>query len=702
MNGKRATALIILTLFISTITWSQGSYTFQPQIDARMTELLHQDGMVFKDLNKNGKLDIYEDWRKPVSTRVNDLVSQMTPEEKAGMLLINTMNADTKGRLPEIANRYIFQENMTRFIFRNNVAERTANNRSERRGGGFRRTEPISPYEAAQFMNSVQELAESTRLGIPVLFKSNGRNHYTHSAQLGIDVSAGSFSAFPKEAGLAAAALGEGNMDVIKTFSKIMAMEWSSIGLRGMYGYMADLCTEPRWNRFSGCFTEDADLNSEIMATLVTYLQRKDVWHNNVYLTMKHFPGGGPQLDGFDAHYRYGKDQVYPANMFDYHWKPFKAAIDAGLSAIMPYYGVPVGGPYKPNDVGMSYSKGIVTDLLRVKLGFKGVVNSDTGIMQNMPWGVEDKSIDERVVMSVNAGVDVLSGFDNNAQVLGMIGNGITEERIDESCKRMLTVQFELGLFENPYVDPVRASTVVGRTTHTQAAFEAQKKSIVLLQNKDILPLPAPTKENPITILTMGMNADILSKYSNAQDEGGFGFGRRGRDETPTYTVVDGNDSTLNISTVDADYAIIRVTARYSGGTVWFVPWDQQNPGNGYGMLSLSSMDETDWELSPSLTDIQTAMKQVGAKNTIISIYFSQPFVLDEQCGIRNAGAILATFGVRDDALLQVLTGAFNPQGKMPFALAKSQAAIEAQDEDAPGYPEKDTLFPFGFGLSYK
>ena len=397
----------------------------------------------------------------------------MILEEKAGMLLINTLNAESGGRLSDRAVQFVETERMTRFIFRNTVTATPGSDTGSRRRGA-----EITPYEAAQFMNAMQELAESSRLGIPALFKSNARNHYEHDARAGISVSAGSFSEWPKEAGLAATR----DMALIAEFAQIMAREWTSIGLRAMYGYMADLATEPRWYRVHETFTEDADLAANIMTVLVKNLQGEQLNSKSVALTMKHFPGGGPQEGGGDPHYDFGKNQVYPAKNFDYHVRPFKAAIDAGVSSIMPYYGVPIGQQYLPNDVGMAFSKGILTELLRNDLGFKGYVNSDTGIIGDRAWGLEDKSIDEQIVIAVEAGTDVLSGFNNNKQILNLVTGGqLSEERVDLSVHRLLREQFQLGLFENPYVDPNRAGYLVGNRAFQKKAEMAQRKSIVLL-----------------------------------------------------------------------------------------------------------------------------------------------------------------------------------------------------------------------------
>ena len=672
---------IILLLFFASKVFAQKSSPHQPLIENRAVNLLNEKKFLFKDLNKNQKLDVYEDWRQPLDKRVANLVSQMTLEEKVGMLLINTLNAGEKGKLTEGAVDYIENQKMTRFIFRNTIKTNPVNSGA---GNGFAGVQ-ISPYEAAQFMNAVQELSERTRLGIPSLFKSNSRNHIEFDARAGINVESGSFSSWPKESGLAATR----DMDLIADFAKIMAEEWRAIGLRGMYGYMADLSTEPRWYRVHETFTEDSELATDIIKVLIKNLQGEKLNSKSIALTIKHFPGGGPQEGGGDPHYTFGKNQVYPAGKFDYHLAPFKAAIEAGASSIMAYYGIPVGQPYLPNNVGMAFSKGILTDLLRTLLKFRGYVNSDTGIIGERAWGLEDKSLDEQILIAIEAGTDILSGFSNNKQILNLVEAGkLPESRVNLSVTRLLKEQFELGLFENPYVDPNRAAYLVGNPSFQQKADLAKRKSIVLLQNKTKLPLAQPKGQDTLKIFTMGMNTDLFKER-----------------EWSNYKVTSGEynkakKETLPAISKETDIAIIRVQVTNNAGS------DRRFGGadsTELDFLSFSEMAKAkSWKISPSLEDIQTVMETVGADKTILSIDFRQPYVLDEASGILNAAGILATFGVSDAAVMDIIMGKFNPTGKLPYALAKTSAAVVKQAPDAPGYPEEDTLFPFGFGLNYK
>jgi beta-glucosidase len=500
-----------------------------------------------------------------------------------------------------------------------------------------------------------------------------------------------------------------------------------------MYGYMADLITEPRWYRVHECFTEDADLAAAIMKVLVENLQGGPVNRRTpVALTIKHFPGGGPQELGLDPHFTFGKHQVYPAGRFGDHLKPFIAAINAGASSVMPYYGVPVnlthdGVAYER--LGMAFSKQIVTDLLRGRLGFKGYVNSDTGIITSRAWGLEQKTVAERIAAAVNGGTDVLSGFHDKQAVLDILKSGLlSEARADEAARRLLAEQFRLGLFENPYVDASKAGAIVGNDEFRAKALDAQRRSIVLLQNADLgtastLPLPRPAAARPVTLYTMGLNTAVVG----AAEYGG-------------YSVVAGDYDAARgqrrPSAAGADYAVVRievsnpraVTSAYrSNDAATGANPAHLNPATGrpFGADDTTGLDNglmfggalpwevsdlsftamaasSSWAISPALADIQAVMKEVGPGRTVLCIYFRQPYVLDDESGLRHAGAILAGFGVSDGALMDVITGTFHPQGKLPFALARTQKAIVDNAPDAPGYPAEDTLFPFGHGLSYE
>lgn len=742
----------------------EGNHGRPPTLESRVKDVVTVNGREFKDLNDNGRLDTYEDWRKPVEERVADLVSQMTLEEKSGLMLIDTVNAACdpvtrkRGTVPASAVDYVNNQQMHRFIFRNVV---TSPDKAVCGGtdGGFGASTSVTPSEAATFMNSMQELSEKTRLGIPVLYKSNARNHIDPDARAGINEAAGAFTAFPKEAGVAAAALGEearrtgqdptvGDMSVVEDFAGVMGDEWSSIGLRGMYGYMADLSTEPRWYRTHETFTEDADLGANIMGSLVETLQGpigKDgtslSQQSDVALTMKHFPGGGPQELGLDPHYAFGKAQVYPGGAFGEHLKPFTSAIAAGVSAIMPYYGVPVGVTHNGktyDETGMAFSDQIVNELLRDELGFKGYVNSDTGIINDRAWGLEEKTVPERVAAALNGGTETLSGFHDVKTITDLVTAGLlSEARVTEAAGRLLDPMFRMGLFEDPYVDEAVATDTVGSAANRAVGLDVQRKSAVLLQNDEradgskALPLKAGSKVyilgdfNEATVRSYGYDvvngnktvngvrpsaagADhvIISMSAKNKNTGSYRSDDPATGLDPDHvnpSVVEGikgldGQSTYGTADACVSYGATACTdngLRFGGS----FPWES-------GILDFSGMEDSQsWQVVPSLNTIQQVMNEVGdPKKVVLQVYFRQPFVMDEASGLRDAGAIVAGFGISDTALLDVLSGTFAPQGKLPFALAGTRKAIQEQKTDLPGYDETSdgALYPFGHGLTYE
>jgi beta-glucosidase len=347
--------------------------------------------------------------------------------------------------------------------------------------------------------------------------------------------------------------------------------------------------------------------------------------------------------------------------MFDYHVKPFKAAIAAGTSAIMPYYSAPKGKEFE--EVGFSFNKAMIGDLLQGKLGFHGIINSDTGPIEMMPWGVENLSIPERYQKALNAGVDIFSGAADPTTLIEVVKNGLVkEERINQSVAKLLTEKFELGLFENPYVDVEAATKIVGNKEAVAAAELALRKSIVLLRNDDKrLPLAKKTKVYFETYFQQGRNTGEAIKVSK-----------------PSYPGLE------FVSTKEeADVVLL-----------WLVPTS--------GGLFSSQGAKIDLNLSANRIDVNHVNEILNAKPTIVAINYTNPWVIEE-IDKGAAKSIIATFGTTQDALLDIVTGAFKPTGKMPFTTPVSQAAVEANKSDVPGYMEGPNygLFAFGHGLTY-
>jgi beta-glucosidase len=645
----------------------------QPVLGSRSVKTLTNGGLSFKDLNKNGKLDRYEDWRLPVDTRIQDLISQMTIDEKVGYMLISTsrlagdnsfQQGASKAEITSGFNEEDLIQEMNMFTrkplpYPMTMAGGTTKAVTKSQLRHFILRANTSARIMADWSNNLQALCESERLGIPAIVASNPRNHITVDASIGLSVGTTVFSKWPGELGLAAMR----DLKLTYEFADIARQEWAAVGLRKGYQYMADLATEPRWQRIEGTFGEDADLAADMIREMVLGFQGSKLGNQSVALTTKHFPGGGPQVDGHDPHFVWGQDQHYPGKQFDYHLKPFKAAIDAGTSAIMPYYAKPIGTQYE--EVAFAYNKAIIKDLLRGKMGFRGIVNSDTGPIEMMPWGVEKLSILERYQKAIDCGVDLFSGTADPTLLLEVVKKGlVTEARINESVTRLLREKFELGLFENPYVDAAIAEKTVGNTNFQKRADLAMRKSIVLLRNQaNVLPLAPKTK------------VYMESYYDN------------GRSKSPV-TVLKPATNTWNLTFVDtkeeADVVVL-----------WLTPT--------MGSLFSSTSDPIELQLSKNKIDVAKVNAISSSKPTVVVINYTSPWVIDE---IDNASlkTVLATFGTTTEAVLDVLSGTYNPTGKMPFTTPVSRQAVLDNQSDVPGHkkPNGYALFRFGDGLSYK
>jgi beta-glucosidase len=645
----------------------------QPELGSRALELLEVDGFQFKDLNKNDVLDNYEDWRLTTDERVADLLSQMTLEEKVGFMLISTINMAGSSMRPvpgaprQKITSYLSEEETVmdqNFFTRKPLPipvlfiSGTTKGVNERHLRHFIIRANTDAKTMAEWSNKLQALTESTRLGIPAILASNPRNHITNDYAIGIGLGKTVFSKWPGTLGLAAMR----DLELTREFAESAAKEWVAVGIRKGYQYMADLATEPRWARTEGTFGEHGELAANMVREITLGFQGEKLGNHSVALTTKHFPGGGPQVDGQDPHFDWGKDQHYPGGMFEYHLKPFIAAIDAGTSAIMPYYAKPINTEHE--EVAFAYNRGILNDLLRGKLGFKGIINSDTGPIFMMPWGVEDLSVYERYQKALEAGIDLFSGIADPEPLLETINKGlVTEARIDESVARLLTEKFELGIFENPYVDEKAADSIAGNEKIQERANLAFRKSIVLLRNESsLLPLKPGTKV-------------YFENYMVA----------RGSDNPHNVIIPEkpGWDVEFVNSAEEADVVIL-----------WLNP---KSPG-----LFGSRGAEINIELSNNNIDVEYVNQLKAKKPSVIAINFSNPWVIKE-IDTGDANTILATFGTTFDALLDVVSGKFNPTGRMPFSIPASHELVENNQSDVPGYQKSEdyALFKFDDGLSY-
>lgn len=610
----------------------------QPTLGARSVPILNVNGLRFRDLDRDGKLSAFEDWRLPADRRAADLVARMTLEEKAAAMLHPVLSSDDQ----------ITRKHITSFLLRYSAA----------------------PTALAEKTNRAQELAERERLAIPLTISSDPRNEFRGS--YGTSVSSAGFSQWPDPTGFGAI----GDPAEVRRFGAIAAQEYRAVGITMALSPQADLATEPRWPRVSGTFGEDPVAVGKLAAAYVEGFQggREGVTPTGVATVVKHFAGYGAAANqGFDSHNPYGRYAAFPGGMLDTHIAAFRPAFAAHVSGVMPTYSILEAPGFRP--VAGAYNQRLLQEILRKREGYRGLVLSDWGVTQDCsgaclegrkpgeipklltrgkPWGVEQLSEGERIVATVKAGVDQIGDEDDSAPIIQAVRAGrLPMARIDRAVRRVMELKYRLGLFENPYVDPQRASSVVGQPAFLAASLQAQQRSLVLLENRGgLLPLKAAGKK----VYLRGVDSAVAARAG--------------------FTVVD--------SPAAADFAIIRTVT----------PWQRLHPG--YIMGSLQHEGDLDFKAdNPDLQAIEQASRRVP---TIVTVHLDRPAILTNVRPL--SAALIGNFGVSDEALLNVITGRARPEGRLPFELPSSMAAVAAQKPDVP-HDSPSPLYPIGYGLTY-
>ena len=587
-------------------------------------------------------MDVYEDKTQPIEKRVADILQQMTIEEKAGMMFINGARVNEDGSIEDkpAKGMFAFAPNGLKLM-------------DEKKMNHFNLWQVPSAAMLVKWYNAMQKYAEEkTRLGIPITIASDPRNHFSGNI---FAMAATDFSQWCEPLGFAAI----GDEKLMWQFADRIRQEYIATGIREALHPMADLATEPRWPRISGTFGEDAQLSAKLIKAYVLGLQGNELSAMSVAAMTKHFSGGGPQKEGLDPHFDFQKGQVYPGKNFNYHLIPFEAAFAAHTAAIMPYYGVPTG--QTSEDVGFSYNKDIITGLLRNKYHYDGVVCTDWGLVTdaNMgsfvwparAWGVQKLSKEERVAKIINAGVDQFGGENCPEVIVQLVKEEkISEKRIDESVKRLLRQKFQLGLFDDPYVDVIQSEKIFSDTKGKEEGEASQRRAITLLKNDN---KQLPLKAGSLKIYVENVDKKVAAQYA---------------------TVVD--------KPQDADLAIVRLNT----------PWYPVETNNFMARM----FHHGDLDFKGTKKD--SILQLLNTVPTIVDIYLDRPAVIPEIKA--KAKGLLADFGASDAALLDVIFGKAKPGGHLPFELPSSMEAVKNQKEDVP-YDSKDPLYKFGSGLSY-
>ena len=698
-----------------------------PTITTVKRPVFQEEGLYFKDIDGTGKLSPVNDWRLSPEERAAAYVKAMTVDEKIAQLFISDWRMGPKYPSPRLAG-HVAVPDESGILDEAEVHQKTIFGEQHLPGTStllkewFARhtivRENAKPDDMADYLNQLHAVAEECERFVPVSVASNSRNE-NGEIVFGMNDAGGVFPTWPGTLGIAAAVKGSG-IEVADQWAEATRRSWEACNLRKGYMYMADCMTDPRWQRSYGTFGEDPQLICDIMEHIIPRIQGSDegVTDTGVAVTTKHFPGGGARENGFDPHYAAGQWNVYatPGSLQKYHIPGFTVAVNKNTSSIMPYYSKPAaaksgpqqdcqGNALRLDPYGFAYNRVFIHDILRGQMGFKGYINSDTGIVHNMKWGVEMLDEPERIGFAVNnAGVDVISGLFDNAfgrtaydratngyYDTHTLPEGITpdmvtlnDEVLDRAVSRTLTEMFRLGMFENTYRDPKNALKVCADADDWANANRAHRQSVVLLKNDGTLPLQAAGRK---------VYAEAFHKNP-----------RQGEAATQALREMLG-EVTLAEDYREADIAIFFVnpsSGDYFTATAGYLELDicegKEVPNVDY---LCRPMAET--HLETTLTGIHRLARiaeDVHARGgkVIANINFPLAWLVGNV--ERQADCLLAGFETYPAATLDVIFGRFAPTGKLPFTLPKGDEVLAVDENgvcispnDVPGY-DKDQYMP--------
>lgn len=705
--------------------------------------ILSVDGYAFKDFLRTGELAPYEDWRLPSEQRAKDLAARLSIEDIAGLMLYSAHQLiPARGPLAAAfggtyggksyeesgAKPWDLTDQQKQFIVNDKVRHVLV-------------MKLESTEAAVRWNNNLQALAESTGFGIPANNSSDPRHGAGSTAEY-MGVTGENISKWANGIGLSASF----DPDSVREFGEIGSAEYRALGITTALSPQIDLATEPRWMRFADTFGEHTQMTIDMTQAYCDGFQTtegtKDGWGKDSVNTMvKHFPGGGMGEAGRDAHYAYGKYAVYPGGNFAEHLKPFTQGAfrlpgkTGQASAVMPYYTISYGADTKNGEnVGNSFSRYLIGDLLREQLGYDGVVCTDWGITHDMGkneedfagkcWGVEHLTEAQRHFKALEAGVDQFGGNNDAAPVLEayrmyceQYGEQAAQARFRQSAYRLLLNIFRTGLFENPYLDLQTSLATVGCPEFAAKGYRSQLRSITLLKNKaHTLPLRKGLRLYvPDRFIRSYLNFMSLPNPEQTIVPAGK------RQLAEQFTLVDTPEQ--------ADAAVCFVESPISVG---YDPQDRAGGGNGYVPItlqyrpykavsarahSLAGGDPLEESADrryqgkqntaaneADLDNVIETKKRMGDKPVIAVVTLKNPMVMAEL--EPYADALVVEYGVSPQAVADVLTGAFTPEGLLPIQLPADMDTVERQQEDVAFdmtcYRDSEGhTYDFGFGMNF-
>lgn len=643
-------AAAMMAALLSGAVFAEGETYEQPELNPHSKSIIEVDGYQFIDLNGNGTLDVYEDWRQDAETRAADLVSQMTAREKIAQMQHPTYLPRADGKIAPYLQEYCTDYGIGMLLIR----------------------ELNSVEAAATTMNTIQEYAEASRLGVPVLVSMDSVHGLSYVS--GATVT-------PHNLALAATR----DEELVTKLAEIARDEHLAVGVRMTLSPEADIASEPRWGRVMETFGEDPDLVTQMVTAQVVAFQngRDGLNTGSIVACMKHFPGAGPQMEGKDTSPIISSEETLQT-----HLKPYYAALEVNVASIMPYYSVPLALDMENSAIG---SKATLQDLLRDEMGFTGIIQTDWGMI----WAIqealgtmtgEEVSDEEAIIIGVTESrVDGIGG--ESIRLIDLMEEYTQEGKIDEAiltaaATRIVKVKFEMGMFENPYCDVDYAISFVGNEESQKVNLQAAREAMTLLKNDGALPLDPDAEQ---TILVCGPRAfdmdSLVGGWSSAQE------GMTIADAVAAYA---GENTT--VLTEKEDVEVIRELAQQADVIIVSIgePSYQHDPVWGYDTLEIVSSQQEILEAA------------VASGKTVITVVTGgRPYILtwcDE-----NTNAILEAYypGAQGGiAIGETLFGLNNPTGKTPMQFPRDMESVNDQEGDV-SFDLENPLYDYGWGLSY-
>ncbi len=711
-----------------------------PTISVTQVGVLKADGKYFKDLNNNKQLDTFEDWRLPANERAEAMVLTLTNDQKASYIFNNLMCNPLVKKLDE-TKKEDGTIDPTKIITKYVPAEPAEGSTTIPGAPAGMNVSGFSLTNDDMIMN--QGLRHAVYRGntgydasVVALLNNVGNQYAEYAAVTKGEtylpwtlISNPIGTGYVNNMALAAAVMGDvangGDYSMVTEYANLDREMWVAQGILQMYGPQIDLSTDPRWARNSGTYGEVPEVVAGITTALVAGYQggTDGVVDDTVSLSIKHFPGDGAAENGYESHTYQGQWRIYstPGSLEKYQLVGFQAACDAGVSSIMPCYSRDTADPrsaeqsYRgvviPTDqLGSAYSHTMMQTLLIETMGFKGFINTDSGILSTQTFGVETQTMPERYATLINNGVGAIGAGFEYYHVMEALNTGlITEAQLNKVVVSRLAVEIKQGLIDGAYRDPATADAVRAANTTGEAgekAYLSQLKSVVLLKNKgNVLPLNDTTKKVYVASFTGKGADDAVIENLTAE------FGAKG------FTVVDDVE--------DADIAYIDVQPTYNGtqgsntamGVIELVE-EKEVPAVVTGALRVDGQvantqiptgDQIEVTTVEEIDEIAEIAEEIHAKGGVViaSIKVTQPWILTNL--EPHCDGLIANFGVAQKPQVDVVTGGYAPTGKLPITMVSCYDVIAtswqylsdgriyevcASPNDVPGYDKDQYIDP--------